>query len=114
MLKLIRVKSRLDQKDNDILINLFFMGRIQCEMQLSINEVEESDTRKSKYYSAYNHLLYELKRSLFGPIGEFACILGEHDPVVSQYVRMEKYGPSIKTTTGNQLSAKHPKLKEIK
>ena len=25
-----------------------------------------------------------------GPIGEFACILGEHDPVVSQYVVLDK------------------------
>jgi hypothetical protein len=35
-LQIVRIKNRLDAKDNDILINFFFMNRIQCELQLSI------------------------------------------------------------------------------
>jgi hypothetical protein len=28
--QIIRIKNRLDDKDNDVLINFFFMNRIQC------------------------------------------------------------------------------------
>ncbi len=85
-----RIKNRLDHKENDILLNLFFMNKVQCELQLSFDRTDEDTARKAKLYSSYNHFLYELRRSLMGPIGEYACILGEHDPVVSQYVILDK------------------------
>ncbi len=34
--QIVRIKNRLDEKDNDLLINFFFMSKVQCEMQLSI------------------------------------------------------------------------------
>jgi hypothetical protein len=86
----VRIKNRLDHKENDILLNLFFMNKVQCELQLSFDRTDEDTARKAKLYSSYNHFLYELRRSLMGPIGEYACILGEHDPVVSQYVILDK------------------------
>jgi hypothetical protein len=36
IMKIIRVKNRLESKDNDILMNLLFMNKIQCEFQLSL------------------------------------------------------------------------------
>jgi hypothetical protein len=91
VLKIVRIKNRLDQKENDILVNLFFSNKIQCELQLSFERTDEENSRKVKLYSSYNHFLYEIRRSLLGPIGEYACILGEHDPVVSQYVLLDKF-----------------------
>lgn len=34
VLKIVRIKNRIDQKENDIMLNLFFMNRVQCELQL--------------------------------------------------------------------------------
>lgn len=38
LFKIMRIKNRLDQKENDILINFFFNNKIQCELQLSIKQ----------------------------------------------------------------------------
>jgi len=35
-LKIVRIKNRLEQQNNDVLINLFFMNKVECELQLSI------------------------------------------------------------------------------
>jgi hypothetical protein len=35
-LRIIRIKNRLDHKDNDILVNLFFCDKMQVEIQLSV------------------------------------------------------------------------------
>jgi len=40
-LKIVRIKNRLDQKDSDILINMFFMNKIQCELQISLDNLNE-------------------------------------------------------------------------
>jgi hypothetical protein len=37
IVKIIRVKNRLESKDNDILMNILFMNKIQCEFQLSLS-----------------------------------------------------------------------------
>ncbi len=36
--KLIRIKNKLDDPANNIIINFQFMSKIQCELQLSIQE----------------------------------------------------------------------------
>lgn len=36
--KLIRIKNKLDDPANNIIINYLFMGKVQCELQLSIQE----------------------------------------------------------------------------
>lgn len=41
-LKVIKIKNRLDEKDNDILINLFFKDQVICELQLSIHREQNS------------------------------------------------------------------------
>lgn len=51
------------------MLNLFFMNKIQCELQLSFERTDEENGKKAKQYSSYNHFLYELRRSLLGPIG---------------------------------------------
>lgn len=30
VLKIVRIKNRLDHKENDILLNMFFMNKVQC------------------------------------------------------------------------------------
>ena len=34
--KLVRVKNKLDDPANNIIINYLFMGKLTCELQLSI------------------------------------------------------------------------------
>lgn len=36
--KLVRIKNKLDDPANNIIINYLFLGKIQCELQLSIQE----------------------------------------------------------------------------
>jgi hypothetical protein len=37
--ELVRIKNKLDTKDNNILINYLFMGKIQCELQMSVQKI---------------------------------------------------------------------------
>jgi hypothetical protein len=70
-LRIVRVKNRLRQGTNDILINIILNENITCEVQLAIN------SKKSKFIKCSNnlhHYLYELQRSLFGPINEMCSI----------------------------------------
>jgi len=36
--RLVRIKNKLDDAANNIIINYLFMGKVQCELQLSIQE----------------------------------------------------------------------------
>lgn len=62
--KLVRLKNKLNQKDNNILINYMFLGKVQCELQLSIQDMKG----KEKNYYNFNHFIYELIRGKFGVI----------------------------------------------
>ena len=57
-----RIKNKLDSKDNNILINYLFMGKIQCELQMSVQKMAGKELN---YYS-FSHFLYELSRGEFG------------------------------------------------
>jgi hypothetical protein len=89
--RLVRVKNKLNQKDNNILINYMFLGKVQCELQLSIQDMKEKD----KNYYAFSHFLYELTRGKFGVITECATVIAQHDPIVNSskdsYYRAKKY-----------------------
>ena len=45
--KLVRIKNKLDDPANNIIINYLFMGKIQCELQLSIHKPKE---KEKNYY----------------------------------------------------------------
>lgn len=62
--KLVRIKNKLDDPANNIMINYLFMGKVQCELQLSIQEPKG----KEKCYYTFSHFVYELVRGKFGPI----------------------------------------------
>ena len=52
--KLVRIKNKLDNPANNILINYLFMGKVQCELQLSIQDQKG----KEKNYYAFSHFVY--------------------------------------------------------
>ena len=62
--KLVRIKNKLDEPANNIIINYLFMGKVLCELQLSI---QESKGKEKNYYS-FSHFIYELTRGKFGVI----------------------------------------------
>ena len=64
LFKLVRIKNKLDSKDNNILINFMFMGKTQCELQLSIQNLGG----KEKNYYSFSHFIYELTRGKFGAL----------------------------------------------
>lgn len=88
---MVRLKNKLNQKDNNVLINYMFLGRVQCELQLSVQQTKG----KAKDYYNFNHFLYQLIRGKFGAITECAIIVSQHDPVVNScrddYYRPKKY-----------------------
>jgi DNA polymerase elongation subunit (family B) len=90
-LRIVKIKNRMFQKDNDILINLFFRNRVICELQLSVHKEEN---KKERLYSDFNHFIYELKRSEFGIIAEFASIVAQHDPIVN-YFTFNQHSPPV-------------------
>jgi hypothetical protein len=77
--KLVRIKNKLGQKDNNILLNYMFMGKVQCELQLSVQDM----AKKDKNYYAFSHFLYELTRGNFGVLTECASIVCQHDPIIN-------------------------------
>jgi hypothetical protein len=77
--KLVRVKNKLDDPANNIIVNYLFMGRLQCELQLSI---QEAKGKESHYYN-FSHFVYELTRSKFGAIAECAIMISQLDPMIA-------------------------------
>lgn len=86
---MVRLKNKLDQKDNNILINYMFLGKVQCELQLSIQEIKN----KEKNYYNFSHFVYELTRGKFGAITECAIIVSQHDPIVNSSTTGMFYQP---------------------
>ena len=63
--KIVRIKDRLEMGTRDIMINILFMKKVLCEVQLAVtDEIDE----KQKMFDGFNHYLYELRRSNLGPI----------------------------------------------
>lgn len=77
--RLVRIKNKLDDPANNIIINYLFMGKVQCELQLSIQEPKG----KEKKYYAFSHFVYELIRGNFGAIAECAIMISQLDPMIS-------------------------------
>ena len=77
--KLIRIRNKLDEPANNVMINYLFMGKVQCELQLSIQE----PSGKEKSYYTFSHFVYELTRGRFGSIAECAVLINQLDPMIS-------------------------------
>ena len=77
--KLVRIKNKLDDPANNIMINYLFMGKVQCELQLSIQDAKG----KEKHYYAFSHFVYELIRGKFGAIAECAIMISQLDPMIT-------------------------------
>ena len=52
--KIVRIKNKLDSKDSNILINYLYMGKVLCELQLSVQELKNKD----KHYYNFSHFIY--------------------------------------------------------
>ena len=70
-LKIVRIKNRLKSTTHDILINVKYNNEILCEIQLAIKN-QTSDFIKCS--NLFQHYIYELKRSTFGPLTELCSI----------------------------------------
>jgi hypothetical protein len=77
--KLVRIKNKLDEPANNIIVNYLFMGKVQCELQLSIQEPRG----KEKNYYTFSHFVYELTRGKFGTLAECAIMISQLDPMVT-------------------------------
>lgn len=88
-LQLVRIKNKLDSKDNNILINYTFMGQVQCELQMSIQQI----SGKQQHYYSFNHYLYELIRGKFGVLSQCATIVSQHDPIIAASSQKIYYEP---------------------
>jgi hypothetical protein len=77
--KLVRIKNKLDDPANNIMVNYLFMGKVQCELQLSIKEAKI----KEKNYYTFSHFVYELVRGKFGSIAECAIMISQLDPMIT-------------------------------
>lgn len=77
--KLVRIKSKLDDPANNIMINYLFMGKVQCQLQLSIQEPKG----KEKSYYTFSHFVYEIVRGNFGNITELAIMISQLDPMMN-------------------------------
>jgi uncharacterized protein YjaZ len=83
--KIVRIKNKLDENDNNIIINFKFLGKIICELQLSAQQC----SKKLKNNYVFSHYLYELTRGKFDVLSECAIIISQYDPILSAC--QEKY-----------------------
>jgi len=56
---------------NDILINIMFKKKFICEIQLA---VKSSTNKFIQCSNMFSHYIYELGRTLFGPITELCSV----------------------------------------
>jgi hypothetical protein len=75
--KIIRIKNRLKQGTNDIMINAKFNKLIHCEIQLAVHASQSEFMRCS---NKINHFIYELERAQFGPVMEMCSVWRHCDP----------------------------------
>lgn len=77
-----RVKNRLKLGTNDILINILYKKKFLCEIQLAVKSTQ------SKFIACSNkftHYIYELGRTLFGPLTELSSVWMSLDPREKEY-----------------------------
>ena len=84
LLKIVNVRSRLEYVTKDIKINLLYRNKIVIEMQLGI---KSERSRFIKYSNKFNHFIYELQRSGFGPIIELSNIWMTCDPRADYFAK---------------------------
>lgn len=80
-----RVVNRLKKGTNDILINIKYRG-VLCEIQLAVANKNNSFL---EFSNSFNHYLYELKRSVFGPLTELCGIWKNLDSRFNIYTNLE-------------------------
>jgi hypothetical protein len=86
-MKIIRVKNRLKLGTNDILINVLFYDRYLCEVQLA---VKSTTSKFIKCSNMFSHYVYELGRTLFGPLTELSSVWMSLDPRAVEYLYIIK------------------------
>lgn len=77
--KLVRIKNKLDEPANNVMVNYLFLGQVQCELQIAIQEPRG----KEKHFYTMSHFVYELTRGKFGTIAECAIMISQLDPMIS-------------------------------
>ena len=91
--KLVRIKNKLDEPASNIMVNYLFMGRVQCELQLSIQDLKD----KEKTYFTFSHFVYELTRGKFGTLAECVIMISQLDPMIAaskgSYYLEKEVGP---------------------
>ncbi len=69
-MRLVKVSNRLKRGTHDVVLTVKYR-EVLCEIQLSVtNKIH----KLAEYSNAFNHYLYELKRSVFGPLTELCNI----------------------------------------
>lgn len=83
IIKITRIKNRFATPLNDTLINFKFVGAnesfIICEIQLILKKTGSAVNPKFSAFEKVNHVLYELERSIFGPMAEMSLLLTHND-----------------------------------
>lgn len=69
-MKMVRVVNRLKRGTHDVLINVRYRD-VLCEIQLAVTS---KNNKFIEFSNTFNHYLYELKRSVFGPLTELCSI----------------------------------------
>ncbi len=88
--KIIRIKNRLEQGTQDIMINAKFNDLINCEIQIAVNTSQNEFMRCS---NKINHFIYELERAQFGPLMEMCSVWRHCDKkadIIAKFIENEK------------------------
>lgn len=76
------MKNRLKLGTNDILINILYKNKYLCEIQLAVKSAQSKFIACS---NKFNHYIYELGRTLFGPLTELSSVWMSLDPRAGEY-----------------------------
>jgi hypothetical protein len=71
-LQIVRIKNRMNTGNQDFLVNFKMKDcGVLCEVQVGFKTKEDE---KAKFLDHFNHFLYELARSEYGPLAESTMI----------------------------------------
>lgn len=112
-IEIARIKNRLDTGNRDFLVNFKLRGcAVLCEVQIGLKAGKADN--KAVLLDHYNHFIYELYRSRYGPLAESAIIVSNGTDIATFFEkRLAKVARVPNLTSPLSLIIRENRLAEI-
>ena len=77
-IRITRIKDQLRSSEGNVVINYIFMGKVECQLEISLDEAKGREKSKD----VFRKLIEDISSGKFGPISECAKIFSRLDPLI--------------------------------